>query len=220
MAENLEQLLANPLLVVRGVHTSEVDPELAYVLTELAARARRREDVFERLREGSEWQRGVIDRHASKIEKDEMAAHQVHPIVDRESSDTPVGYIGELRTKITVKDIASVGDLVSDLSLGDMSQVLSVVWAVRPTSPVYRANRIAAVHDALSRARDYCAAVGSQITALVAVTETDRQNKADPVSAARLAGGQGSALFDFRPIAQTIRAEVEARFTMLPPKFG
>jgi uncharacterized protein YggE len=226
MAQDNAQLQLNPELVVRGEYVSEVDPELVHILTELSARARRRDDVFERLRERSEWQRGVIDRFGSKIEKEETTAQHVHPIVDRESSDMPVGYIGEIRTKITVKDLGCVGDLVSDLSLGDMSEVTAVVWALRPQSPVFRATRIAAVHDAMSRARDYCAAVGSQITGLLSVVEPARPSvaaPAEPTEAPRIVtpgAHQVGALYDFRPVKQTVRAEVEARFTIMPPRFG
>lgn len=225
MAEDPEpNPLAPPEIVVRGEHLTEADPEVAYVVIELSARARRRDDVFDRLRERSEWQRGTLDRYAEQIEKEEMAAHHIHPLIDRESSEMPVGYVGELRTKVTVKDLTCVGDLVSDLSLGDMSEVSSLIWALRPASPVYRATRIAALHDALSKARDYCSAVGSQLIGLVSVCETDRPTMhAEPTRANRIvsAGGhQAGALFDFRPIAQRVRVEVEARFAIVPPKFG
>jgi uncharacterized protein YggE len=224
MAQDSEQLLRNPELIVHGEHVSEVDPELVYVLTELSTRARRRDDVFQKLRERSEWQREILDRYADKIEKEEMTAHAVNPVVDREASDQPTGFVGEIQTKIIVKDLSCIGDLVSELSMGDMCAVTAVAWTLRPQSPVYRATRIAAVHDAMSRARDYCAAVGSQITGLLSVTEPDRGAcRPEPAQAERFtsAGGhQSGVLFDFRPVKQTIRAEVEARFTILPPKFG
>jgi uncharacterized protein YggE len=209
-------------IVVRGEHVSDADPELGIVTTELSARARRRDDVFERLRERAEWQRGILERFSGQIERDEMAAHHVHPLVDREASDMPVGYVGEIRTKITLKDLSCAGDLVSALSLGDMSEVLSLMWALRPNSPVHRATRIAAVHDALTRARDYCAAVGSQLTTLVSITEADG-SRSEPVAATRIVTSPDhppGALFDFRPAIQTVRSVVEVRFSIMQPKFG
>lgn len=210
-------------IVVCGTHVTEADPEVAVVTTELSARARRREDVFERLRERAEWQRGVIERFAQQIERDEMADHHVHPIVDRAASEMPVGFVGEIRTRITLKDLSAAGDLVSSLCLGDMSDVVSLTWGLRPSSAVYRATRIAAVHDALAKARDYCAAVGSQLTSLLSLAEAEGLSRPEPTQAARLVAAADrapGALFDFRPVSQVVRCVVEARFTILQPKFG
>jgi uncharacterized protein YggE len=211
-------------LVVRGEFATNADPEIGFVTTELTARARRREDVFERLRERAEWQRGVIERFAEQIERDEVAVHHVHPLIDRVSSEMPVGYVGEIRTKITVKELSSVGDLVSALSLGDGSDVISLAWALRPNSSVHRSTRIAAVHDAIAKARDYCAAVGSQLTGLIRVTEADEESsRPQPAQAARIVATPEhppGAAFDFRPTPLLVRSVIEARFTMLQPKFG
>lgn len=226
MAEQVEfqPSRPEPQLVVRGEHQSEVDAEIGLVTTELSARARRREDVFERLRERAEWQRGVVERFGNQIEREEMADHHVHPIVDREASDMPVGYVGEIRTKIVLKDLSCAGDLVSALSLGDMSEVVSLGWALRPASPAYRTSRIAAVHDAITKARDYCAAVGSEVTGLLQVSELEVGSRpGEPTPAERIAalpGQAAGALFDFRPALQLVRTVVEVRFSALQPKFG
>jgi uncharacterized protein YggE len=210
-------------VVVQGVHVTEADPEIGLVTTELSARARRRDDVFERLRERAEWQRGILERFAAQIERDEMATHHVHPLVDREASDMPVGYVGEIRTKITLKDLSCAGDLVSALSLGDMSEVLSLMWGLKPNSPVHRATRIAAVHDGLTRARDYCAAVGSQLTSLLSIREAEGGTRSELVPATRILTSPDhppGALFDFRPTIQTVRSVVDVRFSILQPKFA
>lgn len=208
---------------MRGEHVGEADPEIGLVTTELSARARRRDDVFERLRERAEWQRGILERFSTQIEREEMAAHHVHPLVDRAASDMPVGYVGEIRTKLTLRDLSCAGDLVSALSLGDLSDVLSLVWALRPNSPVFRATRIAAVHDALNRARDYCAAVGSQLTSLISINEGGGGAAPAPVAAARIVSSPDhppGALFDFRPSPLTVRSVVDMRFSILQPKFA
>lgn len=221
--ESEEQSRREPELAVRGEQMSEVEPEVAYVTTDISARARRREDVFARLSERAEWQRGVLDRYDEQIERIETADLLAHPILDKAASEAPVGFSGTIRTKITIRDLSQVGDIVSDLTIGDMSEVVTLIWALRDTSPALRATRIAAVHDALKKARDYASAVGSQLTSLVEITDVgvgagpsaDVTDRPRPLAAERPADQ-----FDFRPVRQTVHVQVEARFTITQPKFG
>jgi uncharacterized protein len=215
---------SDPQLAVRGEHVRQVDPEIAHVVVDLAARAATKEEVVEQLRERTQWMRSVIDGFAQDIERVDTAVFRVYPIFDPHVADTPAGYAGTIRTKLTIGDPGHVGEIVSQLSLGHMSQVVALEWALRETSQVHREIRMAAVREALRRARDYAAALGSELTGVIELRDVGLRAY-DPSGARRQGYQQATEerpghQFDFDPAVQTVSVQVEARFTMTQPNLG
>ena len=99
-----------------------------------------------------------------------------------------------------------------------------LIWRMRRTSPIFRAARLAAVEDALSRARDYAAAFRATITGLIEVTDTGLSSPQWSHGAATLGftatgrpGSRKEVTFDLVPQRQEITGQVEARFSMTDP---
>jgi hypothetical protein len=88
--------------------------------------------------------------------------------------------------------------------------------------------RVAAVRDAVRRARDYAAALGSELSGLVEVADarllSDSRGQAEVIGqqSARLphrvrASAPEDFSIDLVPAKQVVRATVEARFTIAEP---
>jgi uncharacterized protein YggE len=207
-----------PHLAVRGEHTREVDPEIAYLIVEVTSRAPTKEEALSQLTDRTEWLRSTLDRFASDIDRVDTAVFRVNPIFDKGSMELPTGYVGSIRTKVTVGDLSRIGDLVSHLSLGHMSEVTSLQWALRESSPVHSEIRIAAVREAVRRARDYAAALGSVLTGLIEIRDVGMRGY-EPFPLRR-STDRHPEVFDFEPEVQRVSVQVEARFTMTPPMLG
>jgi hypothetical protein len=199
---------------VRGEHTREVDPEIAHLIVDVTSRATTKEEALSQLTERTEWLRSMLDRFSEDIERVDSTVFRVAPIFDRGPMEYPTGYVGSIRTKVTVGDLTRIGDLVSHLSLGHMSEVTSLQWALRDSSSVHGDIRMAAVREAVRRARDYAAAVGSMLTGLLEIRDVGLRGY-EP-SGLRRATDRNDWL-DFEPEVQRVSVQVEARFTMTPP---
>lgn len=206
-----------PHLAVRGEHTRDVDPEIAHLIVDVSSRAPTKEEALSQLTDRTEWLRSTLDRFADDIERVDTAVFRVNPIFDKGSMELPTGYVGSIRTKVTVGDLSRIGDLVSHLSLGHMSEVTSLQWALRASSPIHSEIRVAAVHEALRRARDYAAAVGSRLTGLLEIRDVGLRGY-EPYGLRR--STDRIEVFDFEPEVQRVSVQVEARFTMTPPLLG
>jgi uncharacterized protein len=207
-------LAFEPQLAVRGEHSREVDPEIAHLIVTVSSRAPTKEEALSQLTERTDWLHSMLDRFADDIERVDTAVFRVSPTFDRGSTETPTGYIGSIRTKVTIGDLSRIGDLVSHLSLGHMSEVTSLQWALRESSSIHSEIRIAAVHDAVRRAKDYATAVGSTVTGLLEIRDVGLRAY-EPVGL-RL-GTDHNEAFDFEPEVQRVSVQVEARFTMTQP---
>ena len=90
----------------------------------------------------------------------------------------------------------------------------------RPDSPAYERARLAAVSDAVRRARSYAAAFGAELTALLEVSDPGIAG-----SGVRVAGGMAALSFeagdlalDVTPMRSEVRGAVEVRFAMSEPE--
>jgi uncharacterized protein len=124
-----------------------------------------------------------------------------------------------VHTRLTVGDLDAVGDLILALARLDDVDVHGPVWRLRPLSPVLEEARLAAVRDAVQRARQYARAFGAQLAALVAVSDAGLGGGARfaaPVAAmARFESAEPG--FDLAPARQEVHGAVEVRFTLSPP---
>ncbi len=218
-----------PILTVRGEVISEVDPEIARITFAVTAKDSDRAKALRLLNERASAADKVLARFSEGIETIETSGIRVSPqFKSRKPQERISGYVGVVHHTITVADFNRIGELVSQLAGQDLTDVAGPQWALRPDSPARRRARVEAVRDAVQRARDYAHAIGSELTDLVELADTNL-----------LADGNGKAArgfmaatpavwrsqptapdeftFDVNPTKQTIQASVEARFRISAP---
>jgi uncharacterized protein YggE len=101
----------------------------------------------------------------------------------------------------------------------DDVEVSGPFWRLRPDSPAAEQARLAAVRDAVTRARQYAAAFGAHLTALLEVSDTGPGGGGIRVAGAMvpMATFDTDPHFDLVPARQEVHGTVEVRFTMSEP---
>jgi uncharacterized protein YggE len=212
--------MTQPVVAVRGEAWREVDPEIASFAVSVTARDRDRQETLRRLASRVDSVRAVLDGYRDAIEKRETSGMHVYPET-KGSGERVVAYHGGVTTTVTVSDFTVLGDLMLRLADTEQAAVSGPWWALRPDSPAHREARQAAIADALERAREYAAALGARVVALIELADSGLN--AQPVArggfrAMSLSEGAGEApQIDLEPHRQDVRASVEARFAISEP---
>lgn len=220
-----------PVLAVRGEISHEVEPEIARIEISVAARGPSIPETKRLLAERGEVVDRILGDFAEVIDKTESSGLRLNPqLSGRAGADQSGGYQGVIHYSVIVTGFDRLGELMAQLAQPEMTEVGGPWWDLRPGSPVYREARIAAVCDAVQRARDYAAAVGSELAGLVELADahllSESRSPVEPralsASSARLphrprAVAVEEPVFDLAPARQLIRATVEARFIMTEP---
>jgi uncharacterized protein YggE len=219
----------HPMLAVRGEAVLEVDPEIARIEVSVAATESDREKTLQLLSERVAAVDKVLASFAEIIERTEASGARVNPqLTSRATRDQASGYHGAVYHAITVAGFDRLGELMAQLADQEQTEVGGPWWGLRPGSPVYAQVRVAAVRDAVGRARDYASALGSQLAGLVELADSrllsDSRGQAEAVAqpSARLphrvrAAAPEEFSIDLAPAKQVVRATVEARFTIAEP---
>ena len=203
-----------PQVVVRGEALLVVEPELADVDVTVRVRARDRQTALERC---AARQEEVTAAATTAVELVETTAVSVHlEVRDRRAPGEPVA---SLNTRLTVGRLDAVGELVVALGRLDDVEVSGPFWRLRPDSGAAEEARLAAVRDAVTRARQYAAAFGAGLTALVEVRDTGTGGGGFRVAGAMapMARFEGEPQLDLVPARQEVHGSVEVRFTMSEP---
>ena len=206
-----------PTIVVRGEAFREVPPELAVLSVTVTARDHDRQAVVDRLLQRSEEVRAVLAGSGDAVERRETSGVQIVPEL-RRGSERVVAYTGSVTTTVTVTDFEPLGQLLLQLARIEHATVAGPWWQMRPGSRAGADVRRAAIAEALSRAREYAAAVGARIDRLVEIA--DDGAGAGPMmmrAAAFDVGAQESAGFELDPQLQTVQAAVTVRVTITEP---
>lgn len=220
-----------PVLAVRGESTIEVEPELARIEVSVAATSAQAVPARRMLAERGAVIEKILGEFGEVIEKDESSGMRLTPqLPGRAGTGQTAGYHGVIHHSITITGFDRLGELMARLSATEMTEVGGPWWDLRPDSPVYREARVAAVTDAVSRARDYAAAMGSELSGLIELADahllSEARGPAEPRGLAapsprlpqrpRALAAEGP-VFDLAPVRQRVRASVEARFTITEP---
>jgi uncharacterized protein len=209
---------AGPQVVVRGEAVLSVEPELADIWVTVRVRARDRQTALERCQAAQAQVSAVARAAADALEAVETSSASVHlEVRDRRAPGEPVA---TLQTRLTVGRLDAVGDLVVDLGRLDDVDVSGPGWRLRPDSPAVEQARLDAVRDAVHRARQYAAAFGAQLTALLEVSDAGLGG-----GGLRVAGATASMArfedsqvhLDLTPPRQEVHGAVEVRFAMSAP---
>jgi len=218
-----------PTLAVQGEAVLEVDPEIARIEVSVAAVDRDRAKTLQLLNDRAVAVDKVLASFPDVIEKTETSGVRVSPqLAGRVARDRISGYHGAVYHAITITGFDRLGELMAQLADLDQTEVGGPWWELRPGSRLYGRVRVAAVRDAVRRARDYAEALGSDLTGLVELadarllSDSRGQTEAQVMSPARLphrvrAAAPEEFSFDLVPAKQVVRATVEARFTIGEP---
>jgi uncharacterized protein len=208
---------AAPQVVVRGEAMLIVDPEVADVHVTVQVRARDRQTALERCSARQEEVAAVVAAAGDAVEVSETTGVSVRlEVRDRRAPGEPVA---SLHTRLVLGRLDAVGELVVALGRLDDVDVSGPVWRLRPDSRAAEQARLAAVRDAVTRARQYSAAFGAHLTALVEVRDTGVADGGFQVagSMAPMARFEGDPQLDLVPARQQVHGSVEVRFTMSEP---
>ena len=209
--------LAGPQVVVRGEAMLVVEPEIADVDVTVRVRARDRQTALERCSARQDEVSLVVAAAGDAVEVIETAGVSVHlEVRDRRAPGEPVA---SLHTRLVLGRLDAVGELVVALGRLDDVDVSGPSWRLRPDSRAFEEARLAAVRDAVTRARQYAAAFGAHLTALVEVSDTGTGGGGFRVAGAMdsMARFEGEPHLDLVPARQNVHGAVEVRFTMSEP---
>lgn len=216
---------SQPVISVRGEAVLEVEPEIAVVNVAVEARDKDRRAVLDRLARRNHQLIERIRSYGDSVEKLESQPSAVYPDIKNKRDERVGGYLARAGLVITVRDFTVLSELVAMLADGELAGVTGPWWRLREDSPVRREVRLKAAKDAMLRAREYAEAFGGRITGLVEAADTGLltgHGEERHAGMAMLTGGRvarGAEDLDFEPARQTVRAQVEARFTMTIPEF-
>lgn len=209
--------MTSPQVVVRGESVLLVDPEIADVDVTVRVRARDRQTALERCSARQDEVTAVVAAAGDAVESAETTGVSVHlEVRDRRAPGEPVA---SLHTRLTLGRLDAVGELVVALGRLDDVEVSGPFWRLRPDSQAAEQARLAAVGDAVTRARQYAAAFGAHLTALVEVSDTGLGGDGLRVatSMSSMARFESEPHLDLVPVRQEVHGGVEVRFTMSAP---
>lgn len=218
----------SPILAVRGEAALEVEPDVARIEVSIAARGADRAATVKVLTDRDAAASLILGDFDEIIEKSESSGVRLSPPqIGRNGEASCHGVIHHV---VTVVAFDRLGELMGQLAADELTEVGGPWWDLWPRSPVYREARMAAVADAVRRARDYAAAVGSELAGLVELADAHLLSESRGGAEQRTMSGSSSRLphrpravaaeepvFDLSPARQQVRAVVEARFTMTAP---
>jgi uncharacterized protein YggE len=221
---------APAVISVRGEATLLVDPEVADLTVIVTAHARDRREAFERLVKRNDEVLDLVRSYGDSVDRVESTGVSVAPELRRGKDERIRSYSGAVRVRVTVADIAILGELVARVADLETAVIEGPYWRLRRSSPVYREARNRAVAEAVARARDYAEAVGSRVTGLLELADNGLTSSAVQPRAqapggvfygarAAAAGAAETPTLDLEPQQQTIYASVEARFQASQPEF-
>jgi uncharacterized protein len=219
-----------PVLAVKGEAVFEVEPDVARIEVSVAAVDGDRTRTLRLLTERAAAVAKVLDGFPDVVERTEASAIRVSPqLAGQAGPDRAPGYHGAVYHAITVTGFDRLGELMAQLGDQELAQVGGPWWELRPGSPAYRRVRVAAVRDAVRRARDYAAALGSELVGLIELADarllSDSRGQAEALTPSkaglphrvRAAAPADQVVVGLVPARQVVRATVEARFTIREP---
>jgi uncharacterized protein len=216
-----------PRVAVRGEAYLEVDPEIARIGVTVAARGKDRRAALDDLTRRNAAVLDLVKSYGEAVEHLETGHFSLTPeLTARGRGERVRSYHGTVRLTAELADFTALGELTTRLADLELTRVDGPWWALRPGSPVHGRARRQAVQEAVQRAREYAEALGTSLAALVELADTGMENTESRgrapgrmrALAAPAGAGEAAAPLDLEPQRQHVRAQVEARFTMVPPR--
>ncbi|MER5180761.1 SIMPL domain-containing protein [Streptomyces sp. NPDC002896] len=219
-----------PRIAVRGEAHLEADPEIARIGITVSARGTSRREALDDLTRRNTTVLDLVKTYGEAVEKLETGAFSIAPELTRHGRGERIrAYHGRVHITAELTDFTALGELATRLADLDLTRIDGPWWALRPDSPAHREARQQAVHDAVQRAREYAAALGTTLASLVELADIGAE--ATPYSAMEptatrsmrtaaytAAAAEEAPPLDLEPQRQHVYAQVNARFTMTPPR--
>ncbi|MDF3141527.1 MULTISPECIES: SIMPL domain-containing protein [unclassified Streptomyces] len=218
-----------PRIAVRGEARLEVDPEIARIGVTVASRGKDRRAALDDLTRRNTTVLDLVKTYGDAVERLETGAFSISPeLKDKGRGERVHAYHGRVHITAVLTDFTALGELTTRLADLDLTRVDGPYWALRPDSPAHREARQQAVREAVQRAREYAEALGTSLAALVELADIGAENAPPPYPQAPgsrmrsmaygAAEDAGAAPLDLEPQRQHVYAQVNARFTMAPPR--
>ncbi|MFH8660341.1 SIMPL domain-containing protein [Streptomyces afghaniensis] len=218
-----------PRIAVRGEARLEVDPEIARIGITVAARGRDRRSALDDLTRRNAGVLDLVKSYGDAVERLETGAFSITPELTKHGRGERVRtYHGTVHVTAELTDFTALGELTTRLADLELTRVDGPWWALRPDSPAHREARKKAVREAVQRAREYAEALGTTLSALVELADIGAENAPPPYPQApgrarsAVYGGAAenapAAPLDLEPQRQRVHAQINARFTMVPPE--
>ncbi|MEW1611889.1 MULTISPECIES: SIMPL domain-containing protein [unclassified Streptomyces] len=219
-----------PHVTVRGEAHLEVDPETAHITVTITARGTDRRTTLDDLTRRNTITLDLIKSYGDTIEKLETGTLTINPELTRHGRAERIrAYHGSIQHTVTLNDFTTLGELTARLADHELTRIDGPWWSLRPTSPHHATARRQAVREALQRAREYADALDTRLGALLELSDTGTHHsplgraafaQAMPYGAAGAEAAGDAAPIDLEPVRQSIDAQVEASFTLIPPALG
>lgn len=214
-----------PHVAVRGWAALQCDPEIARFTVTVSVRGSDRRAALEDLTRRNTQALELVRGYGEAIERLETGSFTVRPeLSDRGRGERVRAYTGGVRTTVVCADFTVLGELLARLADLELASVAGPWWELRPQSPAHAEARRQAVREAVTRAREYASALGADLGHLLELTDPGAEGGVygAPVPGGTTrafgGGGQQPAAIDVEPQQQTVSAQVNARFTMTPPR--
>ncbi|MEI5523429.1 SIMPL domain-containing protein [Streptomyces brasiliscabiei] len=216
-----------PRIAVRGEAHLEVDPETARIGVTVLARGKDRRAALDDLTHRNTTVLDLVKSYGEAVERLETGTFSLTPELKEKGRGERIhAYHGRVHITAELTDFTALGELTTRLADLDLTHVDGPWWALRPDSPAHKRARQQAVKEAVQRAREYAEALGTTLAALVELADTAAETHQPPGPAphgARMRSmaaqaDSTAAPLDLEPQRQHVHAQVDARFTMLPPR--
>ncbi|MQY06729.1 SIMPL domain-containing protein [Actinomadura macrotermitis] len=214
-----------PVISVRGEAVLEAEPEIARVSVQVQSQEGDRRKALDGLVARNAACLDLVRSYGEAVERVETGGLSVVPLLKYRRREGDIrAYQGTAWIKLTVADFTVLGELLTRLGDLERASVLGPEWALRPGSDVYERAARQAVHEAVARARGYAGALGCRLTGLIELSDEGlgaSDGMPQPMLVRGFAGaaeaGDGPETLALEPETQTVRAAVEARFTVTAP---
>ncbi|MEV6382151.1 SIMPL domain-containing protein [Streptomyces sp. NPDC051773] len=218
-----------PRIAVRGEARLDVDPEIARISVTVLARGKDRRAALDDLTRRNTTVLDLVKTYGEAVERLETGAFSITPeLKEKGRGERIQAYHGRVHITADLTDFTALGELTTRLADLDLTRVDGPWWSLRPDSPAHRKARQKAVTEAVQRAREYAEALGTTLAALVELADIGAEapqplRPAAPGGLMRSARAKGAddtdaAPLDLEPQRQRVHAQVNARFTMHPPR--
>ncbi|MER6161564.1 SIMPL domain-containing protein [Streptomyces sp. NPDC001868] len=216
-----------PRIAVHGEAHLECDPDLARIDVTVLARGKDRRTALDDLTRRNTTVLDLIKTYGQAVERLETGALSLTPELKEKGRGERIhAYHGRVHITAELTDFTALGELTTRLADLDLTRVDGPWWSLRPDSPAHKQARQQAVHEAVQRAKEYAEALGTTLAALVELADIDAEAP-QPLHHAAAGSRMRSmaaavedtaAPLDLEPQRQSVYAQVNARFTMRPPR--
>jgi uncharacterized protein len=210
-----------PQVVVRGEAVLIVPPEVAELGVTVRVSARDRQTAIERCGARSSDVARVVAAAGDAVETADTAAVSVH--VERYDQGPGIP-VASVQTRLVLGRPEAAGSLLTALGELDDVMVDGPWWRLRPASRAPEEARLAAIDDAVRRARLYAGAFGAELVGLVEVADTGtgisrsgRAGLGGEVAGVAASLEAGAPRLELTPQQLWVHGSVEVRFLMSAP---